>query len=550
MSSILGTSLSGLMSAQRSLETTSHNIANVNTEGYSRQSVDLRTRPASFTGAGYIGQGVDARTVTRSYDQFVTAQFTSSTSVYGETNTLSTMSAQIDAILSSDKTGIAPAFNAFFNAVNEVADDPSAVPVRQVMLSEADSLAQQLNTTSAQLEGFRSQNNNEMQSMINDINSYAKGIAELNDKVMVETSMATSGQIPNDLLDQRDALVAKLAERVNVTTLNQTDGSQTVFIGNGQALVLNGKASKLSLASSVTDMTHKDVLINGQNITSQISGGSLAGSMRFRDEVLDPAQQQFGLLAAGFSVAFNDLHKTGFDLNGDPGQDLFGLGTPTMAVPVIPNPKNIGTATAVYDPATVGQLAPSDYSLSYDGSDFTLTRLSDNTVSTFSGPVPTTIAAPGFTIDTDGTVAAGDSFLIRPTFYAAKNIQALIKDPKQVAAAGTGAPGAPVPGDNTVARGLAELEKTQIMFGGKSTFSDVYSQLVSKVGTLTSAANKQSEAHKVLLNQATLTRDNLSGVNLDEEAGNLIKFQNSYQASSKAIAVANSLFDSLLAAVR
>lgn len=550
MSSILGTSLSGLMAAQRSLETTSHNITNANTEGYSRQSVDLRTRPASFSGAGYLGQGVDAKNVTRSYDQFITAQLTTSTSVYAESNTLATLSSQVDAVISNEKTGIAPAFNSFFNAVNEVADDPSSIPVRQVMLSEADALAQQLNTTAAQLEGFRGQNNNQMQAMVNEINGYAKNIAELNDKIMVETSLATSGQMPNDLLDQRDALVAKIAEKVNVSVLNQADGSQTVFIGNGQALVLNGKAAQLSLAGSPTDLTHKDILVNGQNITSQISGGALAGALRFRDEVLDPAQQQFGLLAAGFAVAFDDLHKTGFDLNGDAGQDVFGLGNPALAIPVIPDPKNTGSATATYDPATIDQLAASDYTLSYDGSDFLLTRLSDKTVTTFSGPPPATISGPGFTIDTDGIVAPGDSFLVRPTYEAAKNITALITDPKLVAAAGTGASGAPVPGDNTVAAGLAGLEKKSVLLGGKSTFSDVYSQLVSKVGTLTHAANTNSAAHKVLLGQATQTKENLAGVNLDEEAANLIKFQNSYQASAKAIAIANSLFDSLIGAVR
>ncbi|MEQ1529483.1 MAG: flagellar hook-associated protein FlgK, partial [Methylococcales bacterium] len=215
MTSVLSTSLSGLMAAQRSLETASHNISNADTEGYSRQSVDLRTRPAFFTGAGYIGQGVDAKMVTRSYDQFVTSHLTSSTSVYGESNTLSTMASQVDAVISNDKTGIAPAFNAFFDAVNEVADDPSSVPVRQVLLSEADSLSQQLNTTASQLEEFRGQANNQMQAMVNDINGYAKNIAELNNKIMVETSLATSGQMPNDLLDQRDTLVAKLAEKVN-----------------------------------------------------------------------------------------------------------------------------------------------------------------------------------------------------------------------------------------------------------------------------------------------------------------------------------------------
>ncbi len=538
MSSILGTSLSGLMAAQRSLETTSHNIANANTEGYSRQSVDLRTRDPAFTGSGYIGQGVEARQVSRSYDQFITAQLTSSTSVYAESNTLATLASQVDGILSNEKTGIGPAFISFFKAVNEVADDPSSIPTRQVLVSEAESLSSQLNTNAAQLEGFRAHANNQMQAMIEDINSYANSVAELNDKIMIETGLATSKQIPNDLLDQRDALIAKIAEKVSVSVINQNDGSQTVFIGNGQALVLNGKAGQLSLSGSAADLTHKDVLINGQNITGQISGGQLSGALRFRDEVLDPAQQQFGLLAAGFAVAFDDLHSNGFDLNGNTGQKMFDLG----ALPVTPSPTNVGTATATYDPANIGQLMASDYSLTYDGTTFSLKRLSDDSVTTFVG---SPIVGPGFQINVAGAVA-NDSFLIRPTFKAANNIKVSTTDPVKIAAAVT----AGAPGDNRKARELAALEKSPMLMGGKSTFSDVNGQLVTQVGTLTHAANANSAAHKVLLNQATQTRENLAGVSLDEEAANLIKFQNSYQASAKAVSIASSLFDSLISAVR
>jgi flagellar hook-associated protein 1 FlgK len=231
---------------------------------------------------------------------------------------------------------------------------------------------------------------------------------------------------------------------------------------------------------------------------------------------------------------------------------MFSLGTPNLAVPVIPTPGAAGTVSAGYDPATTSELYPSDYQLSYDGSDYTLIRLSDNTMTTFSGLPAATINGPGFTLTTSA-VAAGDSFLIRPTFDAAGKITTLISNPSEIAAAGANIPGppvAPIPGDNTIALGLAALEKKSVLLNGKTTFSDAYGQLVSKVGALTHSAKVSRSAQEVLLNQATEARENVAGVNLDEEAANLIKFQNSYQAAAQAISVAQSLFDSLIGAVR
>jgi flagellar hook-associated protein 1 FlgK len=390
-----------------------------------------------------------------------------------------------------------------------------------------------------------------MQATVDDINSFAESIATLNGKIAIEESRTSGGQLPNDLMDQRDALIAKIAEKVSVSTITQQDGTISVFIGKGQSLVLGVSVAKLSLAGSSADPGHKEILMGGQEISKQITGGELSGALKFRDEILDPAQQQLGLVAAGFTVQFNALHTTGFDLNGDAGTDMFSLGTPTLTVPVIPDTNNVGSVTATYDPLTIGQLTPSDYELSYDGTNFSLKRLSDNTVTTFAGPPPTTITGPGFNISTGATVAANDGFLIRPTFDAAKKMATLIADPVKIAAAGTtGGPGLPIPGDNTAALSLAGLEKQAVLLGGKATFNDAYGQLVTKVGTLTHTAKINSSAQEVLFNQAKQSRENLAGVNLDEEAANLIKFQQSYQAAAQAISIANSLFDALIGAVR
>lgn len=551
MSGILGTALSGLTASQTSLNTTSHNIANVNTDGYSRQRVELSARPADFLGGNYIGQGVDVATISRSYDQFITKQLASSTSAFGETNMYSAMAASVDNLVSSEATGLSPALKSFFNAANGVANDPSSIPARQVMTSEAGALSQQFNRLSSQFDQLRNQGNSQMQGTVDDINLFAQSIATLNGKIVTESSRTSGQQVPNDLMDQRDALINKLAEKVSVSTIAQTDGTISVFIGKGQSLVLGANAAKLSLTASSADPGHKEIIMGGQVISKNITGGELSGTLKFRDEILEPAQHQLGLVAAGVATQFNALHTTGFDLNGDAGTDMFSLGTPTLNVPVIPAATNVGSVSASYDPATIGQLTPSDYKLSYDGTNFSLTRLSDNTSKTFSGPPPSTIVGPGFSIIASATVATNDSFLIRPTFDAAKKMTALISDPTKIAAAGTtGGSGLPNPGDNTVALSLAGLENVSALSGGKSTITDAYSQLVAQVGTLTHSAKISSSAQEALLNQAKQARESLAGVNLDEEAANLIKFQQSYQAAAQVVNVASSLFDTLIGAIR
>ncbi|MGZ8194351.1 MAG: flagellar hook-associated protein FlgK [Methylosarcina sp.] len=547
MAGILGTALTGLMAFQRSLDTTSHNIANVNTEGYSRQRVELSARNAYFSTEGYVGQGVNIANITRSYDQFINQQLNTSTSAFGESEWLSAMTSQVDSVLADSKTGLSASLDSFFGAINEVANDPTSISARQVMLGKADSLAQQFNTLSSYFEDLRSQTNAQMQATVNDINSYAQSIAELNAKIVSGTTRTSGGQLPNDLLDQRDALVTKLAEKMNISVVNQDDGSIGIIVGQGQSLVLGTNAYELSLQGSSFDDTHKDVLINGQTITQHITGGELSGEIKFRDQVLDPAQQQLGMLAVGLSVQFNTVHNQGFDLNGASGKDLFGFGSSSLNVPVIadPNLSGGGGISVSYDPANTANLKPSDYQLDYDGANYTLTRLSDKQVIDISGFPGSPVNVEGFTLNLTAAPAGASSFLIRPAFDASGKLSLNISDPMEIAAAGSSAPG-----DNTKALELANLGTQPSLSGGRSTFSGVYSQLVSKIGTLTQSASASLSAQGVLLNQAKQSRENLVGVNLDEEAANLIRFQNAYQAAAKAISVANSLFDTIIGAVR
>lgn len=571
--SLLSNAVSGLMAFQRSLETTSHNIANVNTEGYSRQRTELETRPEQFTGAGFIGQGVDIANITRSYDQFIVNQLHNSRSTFGEAEAYHQLSTQVDNILADPDTGMAPALKQFFNAVNEVADDPSSIPARQVMLSETEILTQRFHTMEGKYSTLSKQVNQDIEIMVDNINSFAASIADLNVRITAEIGRTSGDRQPNDLLDKRDVLVDKLSELIDVSVLPQQDGSLSVFIGQGQSLVLGGHATTLSTQQNTLDPTKLGIFINTlsgtQEITQNLTGGELTGTFRFRDQVLEPAQQKLGQLAASFALEINVVHQQGYDLDGNPGGSLF---TGINSVPVTSTPGNSGSINVTFDTNLISNLDASDYQLDVTaGLTYTLTRLSDNTSVTLS-PVGSNLDTvppgqlPGIAISFTG-LAAGDAFLIQPTKTAAALISPNISDPRDIAAATnievdpiTGQPvlvggnsviiNGPMPGDNRNALVLADLENKLGMLGGTATFQDAYAQNVSEIGTLTHAAEISSVAQEALLNQAVEQRESLSGVNLDEEAANLIKFQQAYQAAAQMISVTSTLFDSLLGAVR
>lgn len=560
---ILGTALSGLAAFQRSLETTSNNITNVNTEGYSRQRVELSTRPEQYTGAGYVGTGVNVANITRSYDQFITGQMRSSTSAFADVDTYHTLASQIDNMIADENTGLSPAMKSFFDAVNDVANDPTSIPARQVMLSEADSMAQQFNTIAARFDELRDQVNTNLDGAVNDLNGFAKAIADLNVRIVSDIGRTGGNQMPNDLLDQRDLLLNKVAEKVDVSVVPQADGSVSVFIGQGQPLVLGNYAATLAVQGSESDPSYKEVILNGQDISAQLSGGEIYGNMRFRDEVLDPAQRQLGTLAVGFATDFNNIQQSGIDLNGANGSAFFDFGTPNVQVLASAKDSNLvvsasfvplptPSAPIAATPTAVSALGTSyklDVTATVPAATFSLTNLSSNTTTAGldAASLATTAAANGFSISfPSGALNVGDSFKISPAFDVASTLKVAITDPRQIAAASA----ANLPGDNRNALALAGLESQALMQNGKSTFSQVYGQLVADVGSKTHAASVSSSAQNVLLKQATSARENLAGVNLDEEAANLIKFQNSYQAAAQTVTIAKSLFDTLIGAVR
>jgi flagellar hook-associated protein 1 FlgK len=558
--SMITTATSGLMAAQLAMDTISQNIANASTPGYSDQKTLFATRPALLAegSGGYVGQGVNVSSVTRNYSQFLTNQLNISTSSSSSASEFSTMATQVDSLLSNTTSGVPTQLSAFFNVANAVASNPTSLPLRETLVSQTGSMAKALNQTANQLNGFSTEITGQMQSTVKDINTATTAITELN--VQIASATGNGGQVPNDLLDQRDSLVNKVAGYIGVSTITQANGTISMFTGSGQPLVSGITSYAMSTASMGANNSAMKILINGQDITASITGGTLGGDLNFRDNLLNPAQQQLGLAAVGFAQSINNVQTAGFDLNGNPGTAMFNVGTPTVAQTTGTVPFPVASPiTVAYDPTNVGSLQASDYKLAYSGGVYTLTQLSNNANIPLPASFPGTPASVGGMIIT-ATAAPQDpsTFLIQPTFNAAYNISSSITDPNLIAAALTSG----TPGDNSNALNLAAVENATIfggggtqttspyaVIGGKQSINAVYQQMVSGVATATQSGQNNSAAQKIALNSATQAQSSLAGVNLNEEASNLLLFQNAYQASAKVVTAAQTVFSALLTAI-
>ena len=547
---LLGTAVSGLQAFQRSISVAGHNISNANTEGYTRQRVELATRQPGFSGQGYIGNGVQVEGVKRLFDQFVVDRLRDTSSSASQYETLFQFSERVSNILGNTDAGLSAGLESFFDAVQTVADDPASMPARQLLLAESDSLVARFHNLNSQLASIGEEINANLGNVVTEINGLSAAIADTN-KNIAEAINQGSGETPNDLLDKRDQMINRLSELVSVRTVEQDDGSVNVFVGSGQSLVTGFLATPLQTVPNDFDSSRTEIAIVTSGATAVISdslsGGKLGAVLDFRDQVLSPAENSLGRIAISLASEFNRQHTLGMDFDGAPGLDYFAIASPQAAA----STANTGaaTVTASFDTANMGSLTTADYVLSFSGAAWSLNRLGDNqaVAMTGSGTAVDPFVVDGLRLEIAGGAAAGDRFQIRPTRSGSSAMDLLISNPREIAAAAPAA--AAAPGDNSNALLLAGLQSGQTMENGSTNFQGAYGQLISKLGTQTLSAQVTADAQGALLLQAQESRDTLSGVNLDEEAADLIRFQQAYQAIAQVISVADSTFQTLLSAV-
>jgi flagellar hook-associated protein 1 FlgK len=433
---MLSIGLSALQAYTASMATTSNNIANVNTPGYARERTDLSAVTGTNTSVtGGIGAGVQIQTVQRLVSNFYQTQLVVDSGNYGRINTLSSYASQVDAWLSNSTSGLSQPMQTFFNDLNVLAQSPTSSASRQTVMADAQGLVSSFGNLQSNLQTMETQVNSTISNTVSQINQYAQQLASLNNQIAAQAS--ANGTPPNALMDQQQALLQQLSSVVGINTVANANGTVNVFIGTGQSLVVNGTANTIGIQADQYGQGPDITLTIGNAtsvITQQVSGGQLGGLMDFKREVLEPAMDQVGLMAVGLSSAINSQQASGMDQYGQLGQALFT----TPLVSVVGSTKNTGGATVDATVSTVSQLDASDYTLSYDGTNWNITDQSTGatTVMSGAGTVASPLTGDGLSIVLGGATAnAGDSFLIQPTKFAAGTIGMATTDPQRLATA-------------------------------------------------------------------------------------------------------------------
>lgn len=454
MSDILSTAVSGLEAFQQAIAVTGNNISNASTKGYTRESIHLSPSLAQNLGSGYVGSGVTVTGVVRDIDQFAQQQLQSANQNVAQQNALVSLANQVDSVLGSTSNGIASALTAFYGALQTLSTNPTSSSLRSNVIAAAQSLTQAITQTGSQLSSATNTISGQVSSTVAQVNSLATNIASLNAQI-AQASTGGQSQQPNTLLDQRDALVGQLGQLIGVRTNTEANGTIDIYVGSGQALVVGNQTTALSATPNPYNASQSDVTYGtgaaAQDITSAVSGGSLAGYLQAQSQILTPALNGLGQVATAIGSSINALQTTGVTANNTLGSNLFSVPAPTVT-PASTN-SDSGTYGAISGAVTnVGALGADNYLLSYKNGSWSAidTQTGAPVPLTFAaasaGPpaVPATIQIPTPTSGAAaltltlpaGTPASGDTFLVQPTAAAATGIGVSLTDPNGIAAAG------------------------------------------------------------------------------------------------------------------
>ena len=457
MSNILGLLDIGrgaLLAHQKAISITGHNIANVNTPGYSRQRVNLATNNGFTSASGQVGSGVRVSDIQRIYDQFLGSQINTESYNLGKWEAEKSSLERVEIVF--DETtgfGLNQAMGDFWNAWQDLANNPEGHTERQVLVAKSEIMAETFNKISSDLNQQQNDIDSSIEGAVIEINTIAGQISDLNIKI---SDIEKSGQSANDLRDERDLLLKELSSMIDISTFEGNDGQVSVLVGNGRPLVQPPYSFSLSTVTNASG--HEDVVWvdrdgNSVDITNDISGGKLKGWLEVRDVKIEDYKTRLDDLASSIITEVNNLHTAGFDLNGAAG-----------------------------------------------GAFFTGTSASD------------------IAVDTN-----------------------IINDVNLIAASGTGAPG-----DNSNAIAIANLQNGLLMSGGTATYDDFYNSLVSDVGIDVQSAQMNYDHQTAMAASLDNYRESISGVSLDEEMVNLVKFQHAYDAAAKLISAVDEMMNTVM----
>jgi flagellar hook-associated protein 1 FlgK len=455
ISNLLNIASTALMTQQKAIDITGNNIANVNTEGYSRQRLNMEQNSPVRDQNGTMSTGVRAnQKIQRYYDQFINIQLN------GENENLGRWEAQKSALEKIEVLfdevsgyGLGTAMSDYWNSWQDLINNPSGHVERTSLLSAGQYMASTFNQLSNNITKVQEDIGTNITNIVTDINQLADQIAELNRKV---SQVEVSGHNANDYRDQRDLLVLNLSKLIDLDSFEDGDGNITVMVGGGKPLVERTFTWDLSTAKvgGVDQVYWNNSSGGSEDITTRIASGELKGWIEARDVVINDYQANLNDLAATMIAEINALHSAGYGLDGSQNNFFVGTGAADMAV--------------------------------------------------------------------------------NPDIVANVDLIAAASDP------------AALPGNNETAMAIFNLQNTLIMAGGGSTFDNFYISLVGDVGNDVRRADLNFDHQTTMMNHLSNYREEVSGVSLDEEMVNLIKFQHAYTAAAKLITTADEMMETIL----
>ena len=565
---VLQTGTQALLAQQKGIEVTGHNIANVNTPGYSRQTVNMQANAPTMTSQGLVGTGVNARDSKRVYDGFVGTQIDNENEEMGRWDAQKTALERVEIILDeSSDNGLNKTMGEFWNAWQDLVNDPSGSVERIALLGSAETLAFEFGNTYNKFSPLQADLDISIATTVDQINLKAGEIADLNQKIMEAEG---GGSHANDFRDTRDLAVKDLSLMVDVISFEESSGSMNVSLSDGSSLVNGSNTSTLSTMSN--DSGYKDVVWASDptvSINSKITGGKLKGWIEVRDVIIPEYKGNMEDLVNGLKGVESTEVVTGAASTLTTG-DYFTISSPTADYNVWYN-KDVGgdppggnmievvistgdTAAQVASKTATAIAAEADFDASITGgatltianvvagdalndsadndTEFIITKRIDG------GDGVNYYHSRGYGLD--GTTTGNDFFsgtLAGNNFAVNSNI-----DSNTIAAAtGVGAPG-----DNRNAITIAELQNALMMNTNTSTFDNFYNSMVSDVGNKVRNAGMSYDHHTAMVSHLENYRESISGVSLDEEMVNLIQFQLGYDAAAKLISTTDEMLNTLM----
>ena len=619
----MGSTFSGIELGKRSImantdaiTTAGHNISNANTEGYSRQRVQIKEFDPLYKPdlerlerPGLIGQGVDVQSINRIRDELLDERIVAQSNQESYWDTRSKYYTMIEQIYNEpDDISVRSNMDKFWEAWQELSINPESKAARQAVITRAETLTDSIKQRWEALAGVGNLIDGDIEATVKQVNSYARQIADCNAEIVRSRAM---GDNPNDLLDRRDLLVDKLSKLINIST-DQRDSDEFMVHVGGRVIVQGSISREIDLVPRFDDTGYSKLVWKDTGNDAVFNGGSLGALVELRDVDVRNEIQTLNTMTMNFADLVNDVHRnavgankvTGldffvqhpfvenangnFDRNGDgeletsyvfrftgtnqldkqqqvgiEGVMTFSGSTGNVQVPYF-HTDTVETVIARINDSTSEVKAYLDKNnhlvlkattaQSVDNPDFVIRHVEDSGyfLAGYSGVLAATGAEGAYDFaqaDAVNALAAGSQFSVSPVYNPSAYIevnQALRNDVMSVAAGYMDAAGTAPTGDGRAAVEIAAIRNTSVMVGGMKTFDDYFADTVTNVGLKGEQAETNLLSQNAIMDDLRNLRDSISGVNIDEELAEIMKFQHGYNAAAKFITVWDSLIDTVI----